>query len=93
MQWVILLGHFDIAAAVMSLSSFYALPYQEQFECAKQIYDYLLRIKHAMVCFKVEEQNFLKSPKYVLDWESVNNPIYENIPSDAPEALGYYVTA
>jgi hypothetical protein len=41
MQWAVSIGRLDIAAAVMSLSSFRAMPRRGHLERAKQIYGYL----------------------------------------------------
>jgi hypothetical protein len=41
MQWAVLIGRLDIATAVMSLSSFRAMPRRGHLERAKQIYGYL----------------------------------------------------
>jgi hypothetical protein len=40
-QWAVSIGRLDIATAVMSLSSFHAMPRRGNLERAKQIYDYL----------------------------------------------------
>jgi hypothetical protein len=41
LQWAISIGHFDNSSAVMTLSSFCAMPRQGHMECAKCIYGYL----------------------------------------------------
>ena len=76
----------------MSLSSFCALPRQGHFERVKHIYGYLLKMKHAMIHFRFEEPEFSNIPEYEHDWESVYTPVHKDIPSDAPEPLGDYVT-
>jgi hypothetical protein len=41
MQWAVSIGRLDSATAVMSLSSFHAMPRRGHLERAKQIYGYL----------------------------------------------------
>jgi hypothetical protein len=45
MQWAVSIGRLDIATAVMSLSSFHAMPRRGHLERAKQIYGYLQKMK------------------------------------------------
>ena len=45
-----------------------------------------------MKCFIVGEPDYSNIPKYEHDWESGYTPIHENIPSNAPEPFGNFVT-
>jgi hypothetical protein len=49
MQWVVSIGRLDIATAVMSLSSFRAMPRRGHLERAKQIYGYLQKMKETRI--------------------------------------------
>jgi hypothetical protein len=49
MQWAVSIGRLDSATAVMSLSSFRAMPRRGHLERAKQIYGYLQKMKEAMI--------------------------------------------
>jgi hypothetical protein len=49
MQWAVLIGRLDIATAVMSLSSFCAMPRRGHLERSKQIYGYLRKMKEARI--------------------------------------------
>jgi hypothetical protein len=49
MQWAVSIGRLDIATAVMSLSSFRAMPRRDHLERAKQIYGYLWKMKEARI--------------------------------------------
>jgi hypothetical protein len=49
MQWAVSIGRLDIATAVMSLSSFHAMPRRGHLERAKQIYGYLQKMKEARI--------------------------------------------
>ena len=51
LQWAISLGCFDIAIAVMSMSSFHAAPSLGHLNWLRSIYGYLTRMKHATVRF------------------------------------------
>jgi hypothetical protein len=93
MQWAISIGRLDIATAVMSLSSFRAMPRRGHLERAKRIYGYLRKMKEARIRVLTREPNFsdYQSPEY--DWaSSVYGDVKELIPTDAPEARGKYVT-
>ena len=49
MQWAISIGRFDIATAVMPLSSFRVTPHVGHLECCKCIYMYLSKMRHAAI--------------------------------------------
>ena len=49
MQWAISIGHFNIATAVMSLSSFHVAPHVGHLERCKCIYAYLSKMHHAAI--------------------------------------------
>jgi hypothetical protein len=49
MQWAVSIGRLDITTAIMSLSSFRAMPRRGHLERAKQIYGYLRKMKEAMI--------------------------------------------
>jgi hypothetical protein len=49
MQWAVSIGRLDITTAVMSLSSFRAMPRRGHLERAKKIYGYLRKMKEARI--------------------------------------------
>ena len=49
MQWAISIGRFDIATAVMSLSSFRVTPHVGHLKHCKRIYAYLSKMRHAAI--------------------------------------------
>ena len=51
LQWAITLGRFDIATAVMTMSSFRAAPHRGHLERAKRICGYLAKMKHGTIKF------------------------------------------
>jgi hypothetical protein len=89
LQWAILLGRFDIAAAVMSLSSFRALPRQGHLEQAKRICSYLYWMRHATIRFCTHEPDYSDLPNVKHKWDaSVYGDVEEELPYKAPPPLG-----
>ena len=92
LQWLISLGHFDIAVHVMSLSRFRAQPREGHLDRAKRIVGYLLFLPDGAIRFRTGEPDFssLKDQEY--DWtRSVYPGVCEQIPHDIPKALGKHV--
>jgi hypothetical protein len=93
MQWAVSIGRLDIATAVMSLSSFRAMPRRGHLERTKQIYGYLRKMKEARIRVLTNELDYsdYQDPGY--DWSSsVHGDVKEIIPTDIPEPKGKYVT-
>jgi hypothetical protein len=93
MQWAVLIRRLDITTAVMSLSSFRAMPRRGHLKRAKQIYGYLRKMKEASIPVLTNEPDYAdyKDPEY--DWSlSVYGDVKEIIPTDIPEPKGKYVT-
>jgi hypothetical protein len=89
LQWAISLGRFDIATAVMTLSSFRALPRRGHLERAKRVCSYLYRMKHSTIRFRTHEPDYSDLPSAVHDWDlSVYGDVEEEMPHNAPEPLG-----
>ena len=92
LQWAISLGRFDIATAVMSLSSFRALPRRGHLDRAKRICSYLYRMKHATIRFRTHEPDYSDLPVAVHKWDaSVYGDVEEELPYKAPPPLGKQV--
>jgi hypothetical protein len=92
LQWAISLGRFDIATAVMSLSSFPALPCHGHVEQAKQICSYLYWMRHATIrfCTHVPDHSDLPNVKHKWD-ASVYGNVEEELTYKAPPSLGKQV--
>jgi hypothetical protein len=93
MQWEVSIGRLDIATAVMSLSSFRAMPRRGNLERAKRIYGYLRKMKEARFRVLTNEPDYsdYQDPEY--DWSSsVYGDVKEVIPTDIPEPRGEYIT-
>jgi hypothetical protein len=92
LQWAISLGRFDIATAVMSLLSFWALPRQGHLEQAKRICSYLYRMRHATICIRTHEPDYSDLPNVEHKWDaSVYGNVEEGLPYKAPPPLGKQV--
>jgi hypothetical protein len=93
MQWAVSIGRLDIATAVMSLSSFHAMPRRGHLQRAKRIYGYLRKMKEARIRVLTNELDYsdYQDPGY--NWSlSVYGDVKEIIPTDIPEPKGKYVT-
>jgi hypothetical protein len=85
---------FDINTAVMTMSGFHMAPTVGHLNRLKQIYGYLLKMKHASIRVRTEEPDYSDLPdKNVHDWTyPVYDKVEEALPVDAPEPLGNLVT-
>jgi hypothetical protein len=93
LQWAVTIGRFDIATAVMSLSSFRAAPRAGHMERAQRIYGYLSKLSEATIRIRTDEPDYSALPEQNFDWSySVYGNVREEFPIDAPEPLGKYVT-
>ena len=93
LQWCISIGRIDIATAVMTLSSFRAIPRQGHLDRAKRVVGYIANMKHAKIRVRVHEPDYSTLESPTLDWsKSVYGDVKEEVPQDAPKPLGKYVT-
>jgi hypothetical protein len=93
MQWAVSIGRLDIATAVMSLSSFCAMPRRGHLERAKRIYGYLRKMEEARIRVLTNEPDYsdYQDPEY--NWSSsVYGDVKEIIPLDILEPKGKYIT-
>jgi hypothetical protein len=91
MQWAVSIRRLDIVTAVMSLSSFHAMPRRGHIKRAKRIYGYLRKMKEASIQVLTNELDYsdYQDPEY--DWSSsVYGDVKEIIPTDIPEPRGKY---
>jgi hypothetical protein len=49
MQWAVSIGRLDITTAVMTLSSFHAMPQRGHLDCVKRVYGYLSKMREAII--------------------------------------------
>ena len=93
LQWLVSIGRFDINTAVMTMSSFRAAPRKGHLDRVKRIYGYLANMRDACIRVRVEEPDYSDLDVTNFDWStSVYGDVSEEIPTDAPEPLGNYVT-
>jgi hypothetical protein len=93
LQWAISIGRLDINTAVMTLSSFRAMPCKGHMDRVKRIYGYLSKMKDAMIRIRTDEPDLSSLPIPSFDWEkSVCGGVSEIIPTDMPQPLGKHVT-
>jgi hypothetical protein len=92
-QWLITLARFDIAAAIVSLSSFRAAPRVGHMDRMKRIYGYIHKFSSLSIRVRTVQPDYSDLEHREYDWEySVYGNVKENIPSDAPIPLGKPVT-
>jgi hypothetical protein len=93
MQWAVSIGRMDITTAVMTLSSFRAMPRQGHMDRVKRVYGYLSKMKAAVIRVRTDEPDYSGLPEQDLDWAtSVYGDVSELLPTDAPPPLGKFVT-
>ncbi len=89
LQWAISLGRFDIAVAVMTMSSFRSAPREGHLERLKTICGYLSKMRHGTIRIRTELPDYSEIPREEYEWEfSVYSGAKEMIPENAPEPLG-----
>jgi hypothetical protein len=75
----------------MTLSSFRAIPRQGHLKRAKQVVSYVARFKESTIRFPTLEPDYSDIPDISYDWTRKYNGAIEDVPKDAPPALGKFV--
>ena len=89
LQWVVSLGRFDIATAVMTMSRFRAEPRKGHLERLKRIYGYLRKYKYGAVRIRTNKPDYSDLKDVSYDWlYTTYGNVKEAIPKDLPKALG-----
>ena len=89
LQWAITLGRFDIATAVMTMSSFRVAPREGHLDRVKRICGYLSKYKSGFIRIRTEEPDYSSLPKHKYDWaRTCYAGAKEEIPRDAPTPKG-----
>ena len=89
LQWTITLGRFDVAVAVMTMSSYRVAPRKGHLARVQRIVGYLLRMKNGFIRIRTDLPDYSDMPPAKHDWShSVYGDVKEVIPTDAPEPLG-----
>ena len=93
LQWLVSMGRYDIATAVMTMSSFRSMPRKGHLERVKRMVGYAVNMREACIRIRVDEPDYSDVPIPEYDWAySVYGDVKEQVPEDAPEPLGRYVT-
>jgi hypothetical protein len=93
MQWAVSIGRLDIVTAVMSLSSFLAMPRRGHLKRAKRIYCYLQKMTEARIQVLTNEPDYSDYQDLEYNWSlSVYGDVKVIIPTDIPEPKGKYIT-
>ena len=73
----------------MSLSGYRSVPRIGHLDRAKRVVGYLTKMRHAVIRFRTGLPDYSDIPHMKYDWEtSVYGNVKEELPKDAPEALG-----
>jgi hypothetical protein len=93
LQWAVSLARFDIATAVMTMSSFRAAPRKGHLERLKRMYGYLSKMRNAAIRIRTDEPDYSDIPDQDFDWAyTVYGNVEEIVPEDIPTPLGKFVT-
>jgi hypothetical protein len=93
LQWIVTLGRFDIACAVMTMSRFRSAPRSGHLLLLGNIFGYLRKYPDGALRFKTETPQYEKrfTPKDS-DWENtVYGEAFEELPPDMPIQMGKVV--
>ena len=94
LQWIVTIGRFDVATAVMTLSRFRAAPRKGHLERVQRIYGYLSKMRHGMIRFRTEIPDYSAIPDDHYSWEkSIYGNVHEEIPADIPTPKGLPVVS
>ena len=89
LQWVIQIGRFDIATAVMTMSRFRAAPRVGHMERVQRIHGYIAKMRDAVIRIRTDEPDYSNIPVKHYDWEyTCYHGAAEQLPTDAPRPLG-----
>jgi hypothetical protein len=92
LQWLITLGRFDIATAVMSMSRFRVAPRVGHLDRLKRIYGYARKMKNGAIRVRTDVPDYSNLPEVSHDWTtSVYGSVKELLPHNAPIALRKHV--
>ena len=89
LQWAISLGRFDIATAVMTMSSFRGAPRQGHLDRLRRIVGYLGKMKHGYIRIRTEKPDYSGSQGETYEWSRTTYAgAKEQVPKDAPKPKG-----
>lgn len=92
LRWIVELGRIDIIVPVTMLSRYLVSPREGHLQQVYHIFAYLKPFNRAMIIFNDGEPVHDPSAFHICDWTSHYPDCSEQIPPNAPEALGQSVT-
>jgi hypothetical protein len=92
LRWIVELGRVDIMVPVTMLSRYLVAPREGHLQQVYHIFAYLKQFNRAMLVFDDSEPSIDQSAFHVCDWSSHYPECSEQIPPNAPEALGKSVS-
>jgi hypothetical protein len=89
LQWMVTLGRFDIATAVMTMSGYRVAPREGHLARVRRICGYLHKFKAGFIRIRTDEPDFSDLPEKDYEWcRTVYGDVTEDIPKDCPKPLG-----
>ena len=89
LQWLISLGRFDVATAVMTMSRFRSAPRKGHMERVHRIYGYVRKFKTGCIRVRTEKPDYSMIPLEIHEWmHTVYGNVKELIPENLPTPLG-----
>jgi hypothetical protein len=88
LRWIVELGRVDIIVPVSMLSRYLVSPREGHLQQVLHIFAYLKQFNRAMIVFDDSEPTHDPSNFHICDWSSYYPGSAEQIPPNAPEALG-----
>jgi Reverse transcriptase (RNA-dependent DNA polymerase) len=94
LQWCVSLGHFDIMAAVMTMSRYRIAPRVGHLNRLKRVYGYLRKFKHGAIRFRTGMPDYSELEEVQCDWDysiytdNMDGDNNDYKPTDLPPALG-----
>ena len=89
LQWLVSLGRFDIAQAVMTMGRFRAAPRQGHMDRIKRIYGYIRKFDSGAIRFRTDTPDYSHLPDQSYDWMyTVYGNVTEELPDNMPTPLG-----
>jgi hypothetical protein len=92
LRWIVELGRIDIIVPVTMLSRYLVSPREGHLQEVYHIFAYLKQFNRAMVVFDDSEPSFDESAFHTCNWSSHYPDCSEQIPPNAPKALGRSVS-
>ncbi|MGH7955112.1 MAG: Ty1/Copia family ribonuclease HI, partial [Gloeomargaritales cyanobacterium] len=87
-QWIVNLGRLDIIFALSSLNRFSSCPREGHMDRVLKIFGFLKKYPNRSICMSNFKQDFSHFAEVKTDWTQEYGDAKEELPSNAPTALG-----